>query len=147
MPDYWLTPPEIYQALDGRFHFDFDPFPFPRPEGWNALKAPWGRMNYVNPPFNANAGSELNLCVRKAILEARQGNDSVIVFPCNPSHRDLWQAGARLILAADVQWHSTADGSPNPHPRPSMFWHLTAWPPRSTQVNPDGPPDGNPPRS
>lgn len=27
--EYWITPPEIYKALDQEFHFDFDPCPYP----------------------------------------------------------------------------------------------------------------------
>jgi phage N-6-adenine-methyltransferase len=30
---YWLTPPDIYAALDAEFHFDFDACPHPRPRG------------------------------------------------------------------------------------------------------------------
>ena len=29
---YWLTPPDLYAALDAEFQFDFDPCPYPRPK-------------------------------------------------------------------------------------------------------------------
>jgi hypothetical protein len=48
---YWLTPPEVYQSLDAEFHFDFDPCPYPKKEGYNAILIPWGHSNFVNPPF------------------------------------------------------------------------------------------------
>ena len=34
---YWLTPPELYEELNGKFHFDFDPAPFPKPDDFNGL--------------------------------------------------------------------------------------------------------------
>src|SRR5690606_26042089 len=50
-PRFWLTPPEFYASLNSEFNFDFDPCPFPRPAGYNSLTLPWGRSNYINPPF------------------------------------------------------------------------------------------------
>jgi len=49
---YWLTPKPIYNSLNEEFNFDFDPCPFPKPDGYNSLVVPWGKSNYVNPPFN-----------------------------------------------------------------------------------------------
>jgi hypothetical protein len=49
---YWLTPPEVYLALDEEFHFTFDPCPYPRPAGFDGLTIDWGEVNYVNPPFS-----------------------------------------------------------------------------------------------
>lgn len=48
---YWLTPPDLYAKLDAEFHFDFDPCPYPLPDGFDGLMCEWGRSNYVNPPF------------------------------------------------------------------------------------------------
>lgn len=47
---YWLTPPDLYAKLDEEFHFDFDPCPWPKPEGFDGLTCDWGQRNYVNPP-------------------------------------------------------------------------------------------------
>jgi hypothetical protein len=43
---YWVTPPEMYAALDEEFHFDFDPCPHPRPDGFDGLAVDWG-VNYL----------------------------------------------------------------------------------------------------
>jgi len=50
---YWLTPPELYAELNAEFHFDFDPCPYPLPEGFDGLEREWGKSNYVNPPFGS----------------------------------------------------------------------------------------------
>jgi hypothetical protein len=50
---YWLTPPELMNELNDEFAFDFDPCPFPKPEGFDGLTCEWGSSNYVNPPFGS----------------------------------------------------------------------------------------------
>jgi phage N-6-adenine-methyltransferase len=70
---HWLTPPDLYKQLDDEFHFYFDPFPYPRADGWDALTMEWGEMNYVNGPFASSDGPGLTAVVRKAIEEQPQG--------------------------------------------------------------------------
>lgn len=51
---YWLTPPELYTQLNAEFGpFDFDPCPYPVPDGFDGLTCEWGQRNYVNPPFGS----------------------------------------------------------------------------------------------
>lgn len=50
---YWLTPPELYSALDSEFNFDFDPCPFPLPKDFDGLTCEWSQSNYINPPFGS----------------------------------------------------------------------------------------------
>ena len=47
---YWLIPPDLYNELNAEFNFDFDPCPYPRPEGFDGLTCEWGKRNWVNPP-------------------------------------------------------------------------------------------------
>ena len=65
---YWLTPPELYQKLDKEFNFDFDPCPYPKT--FDSLKMPWGKMNYVNPPFKKEDGGTAPF-IHKAIEESK----------------------------------------------------------------------------
>lgn len=74
---YWLTPPDLYAALDAEFHFDFDPCPFPKPDDFDGLTCEWGQSSYVNPPFGSimHEGKKKGptAWVRKAIEEHRKG--------------------------------------------------------------------------
>lgn len=116
---YWLTPPELYARLDAEFHFDFDPCPYPKPEGFDGLTCEWGQRNYVNPPFGSiiHQGKKKGptAWVRKAIIEQRKGKLVVLVYPV-----DKWilmlvageGATSRVRNLGDVKWHSTEDHLP-----------------------------------
>ena len=39
--------------LNDDFNFDFDPCPYPLPDGFDGLTCEWGKSNYVNPPFGS----------------------------------------------------------------------------------------------
>ena len=103
---YWLTPPDVMAALREEFPFDFDACPYPRPEGFDGLTAPWGQWNHVNPPFNGPTA-----WVRKAIAESQQGHGSVITFPVDKWIHMLIKAGAEIRNLGDVKWLATEDGS------------------------------------
>jgi hypothetical protein len=113
---YWLTPPDLFAALNREFVFDFDPCPFPRPPHYNGLAIPWGRSNYVNPPFNkkdAPFGGP-SCFVRKAIEEQKRGNTSVLILPLPWNLGLLMAAEAELRYAGIVRW---LDEKGNPCPR------------------------------
>jgi hypothetical protein len=114
---YWLTPPDLYAALDAEFHFDFDPCPHPLPDGFDGLTCDWGKSNYVNPPFGSIIHQGVKkgptAWVRKAILERRKGNLTVLVYPV-----DKWvlmllsEIGTEVRNLGDVRWHAIEDGLP-----------------------------------
>jgi len=121
---YWLTPPKLYRELDDEFHFDFDPCPYPKPDGFDGLTCEWGQSNYVNPPFGSIMHQGLNdkkpkkkgptAWIRKAIEEQKKGKLSVVVFPI-----DKWVLMAleacgvtdEIRNLGDVKWVATEDGS------------------------------------
>lgn len=88
---YWLTPPDIKAQLQAEFGFDFDPCPFPRPDGFDGLICEWGASSYVNPPFNGPTA-----WVKKAIREYRQGKRVVFVFPIDKWVHMLLQERAEV---------------------------------------------------
>jgi len=115
---YWLTPPDLYAKLNAEFGpFDFDPCPYPKPEGFDGLTCEWGQRNYVNPPFGSimHNGKKKGptAWMRKAIEEQKKGKLSIVVYPV-----DKW---VLMMLAAtgsqnvrnlgDVRWCATEDGS------------------------------------
>lgn len=114
---YWLTPPELYRALDAEFSFDFDPCPHPLPTGFDGLTCEWGKSNYVNPPFGSiiHEGRKKGptAWVRKAIEENAKGKRVVMVYPL-----DKWvlmmltAVGSTVRNLGDVRWVSVEDGKP-----------------------------------
>jgi hypothetical protein len=119
---YWLTPPDLYAKLDAEFAFDFDPCPYPRPEDYNSLVEPWGRANYVNPPFqrrDAPHGGPAAF-VRKAIAEQQWGNTSVLVLPLPWNLGLLMHAGAELRYGGIVRWLEVHTKEPCPRRAPQV---------------------------
>jgi hypothetical protein len=114
---YWLTPPDLFNSLHCEFNFDFDPCPYPLPDGFDGLTCEWGKRNYVNPPFGSimHMGKKKGptAWMRKAIAEQEKGKLSVVVYPV-----DKW---VLMMLKAvgctnvrnlgDVRWHATEDYS------------------------------------
>jgi len=103
---YWLTPSGIYQKLNDEFHFDFDPCPHPKPEGFDGLSVEWGISNYVNPPFRRKDGNGIGptAFVRKAIEEQKKCKSSVLVLPVQSYVNLLLEAGAELRSMGRIKW-------------------------------------------
>lgn len=112
---YWLTPPALYETLNTEFSFDFDPCPFPKPDGFDGLTCEWGQSSYVNPPFGSiiHQGKKKGptAWVRKAIAEQQKGKRVVLVYPVDKWLLMLLEAGASVRNLKDVKWLATEDGS------------------------------------
>lgn len=114
---YWLTPPDLYAALDAEFGFTFDPCPYPMPVGFDGLTCEWGAVNYVNPPFGSiiHQGKKKGptAWVRKAIEEQTKGKTVVLVYPVDKWVLMLLTAiGTEVRNLGDVRWLATEDGIP-----------------------------------
>jgi len=119
---YWLMPPDKMGLLNKEFHFDFDPCPYPKPDGFDGLEADWGKSNWVNPPFT---GMKKVLgkrkigpmaWARKAIIEREKGNLSVLILPIYQVRAIsfLEDYGAEIRYIGKVRWLSVEDRMPNP---------------------------------
>lgn len=117
---YWLIPPEIYNPLNDEFKFDFDPCPYPLPEGFDGLTCEWGNCNWVNPPFGSiiHEGKKKGptAWMRKAIGEQQKGKTSVVVYPVDKWVLMMLEAcgvtEVRNLL--DIKWLAVEDGSIGP---------------------------------
>lgn len=113
---YWLTPPDVYAALDAQYEFDFDPCPFPKPDDFDGLTCEWGKSNYVNPPFGSilhdGKRKGMTAWVRKALAEQAKGKRVVMVYPLDKWVLMLLAAGAKVSNLGDVRWHATEDNQP-----------------------------------
>lgn len=114
---YWLTPPDLLADLSAAYGpFDFDPCPYPLPDGFDGLTCEWGQRNYVNPPFGSimHQGKKKGptAWVRKAIEEHKKGKTVVLVYPIDKWILMLLDVlGAKVRNLGDVRWLATEDGS------------------------------------
>ena len=112
---YWLTPPAVFEPLNVRYSFNFDPCPYPKPPEFDGLTSEWGSSSYVNPPFGSilHEGKKKGptAWARKAIAEYRKGKRVVLVYPIDKWVLMLLAAGAKVENLGDVKWLATEDGS------------------------------------
>ena len=110
---YWLTPAPLMKRLKAEFHFDYDPCPYPLPEGYNGLTAEWGSSSYVNQPFETviveGRKKGPTAWARKALAEVEKGKEVVIVFPIDKWVLMLIEAGVEIRNLGDVKWQATED--------------------------------------
>lgn len=102
-------------SLNKEFNFDFDPCPFPLPDGFNGLTQDWGKSNYVNPPFGSividGKKKGPTAWARKAIAEADKGNRVILVYPIPKWVLMLISRSREIRNLGDVKWCATEDGS------------------------------------
>ena len=120
----FLTPRALYEALDAEFHFDFDPCPYPRPDGFDGTTVPWGKASYVNPPFGKPG---FTAWVRKAIAERDAGNTVVLTLPIWGWVARLLEAGAETRVRRDWWWE-TPEGVKRKPSQPLVEWILRGKP-------------------
>lgn len=119
---YWLIPPDRMRLLNDEFGFDYDPCPFPRPDGFDGLEVDWGNSNWVNPPFTGMAKQPGKRKIgpmawaRKAIEERNKGKMSVLIFPIYQVRviSFLEDSGAEVRYAGKIRWLAVEDSAPNP---------------------------------
>lgn len=81
--DNYATPPKLYEELNKRFSFDFDPCPYNEGEIINdGLKIEWGKSNFVNPPYSQKLKEQF---VKKAVEEMKKGKVCVFLIPVSTS--------------------------------------------------------------
>jgi hypothetical protein len=81
--DNYATPPELYEELNKRFNFDFDPCPYNEGDIADCgLQKEWGNSNFVNPPYSQKLKE---LFVIKGIEEMKKHKVCVFIIPVSTS--------------------------------------------------------------
>lgn len=97
--DNWATPKELYNILDEKYKFDFDPCPLAHDlRKWNGLTIEWGKRNFVNPPYSLKLKTAF---VLKAIEESKKKKLCVVLIPVSTStalFHDHIQPNAKKII-------------------------------------------------
>ncbi len=113
-----ITPASLYDELNREFHFDFDPCPYPRPEGFDGLTARWGTSNYVNPLFVG-----FMPWVRKALAERDAGHTVVLTMPVYAWIAKMIEEASEIRVRRDWYWE-TPKGERRKPSQPLVVWIL-----------------------
>jgi hypothetical protein len=122
---FWLTPPHLLRQVTDEFGPFFDACPYPRPENFNSLEIPWGKVTYCNPPF-LRTDEGLLAWVEKSIREAKLGKTILLPLPTRSIINVLLESGVNLEMRSweRVGWLSTTTGKPHPSPPPVTLFIL-----------------------
>lgn len=82
--DHWQTPQWLYDKLDAEFKFDFDPCPLRA--DFDGLTIPWGKSNFINPPYNRFDKPKF---IKKAFDEWQLGKTCVLLIPAATGTRQF----------------------------------------------------------
>lgn len=119
---YWLTPEVLLEWLEATFGpIDFDPFPYPRPAGWDALKEAWGKPGdfcYANQPF-VGPGRSRTAFHRQAVKMALQGRRVAAINTFDRWLVDFHRIGGRFHIPPPFEWISPS-GKTAPAGRPHL---------------------------
>lgn len=75
--DHIQTPPDLYTELNTEFNFDYDPCPYHA--AFDGLLLPWGKSNFINPPYNRRDKPRF---IQRAFDEWRErGATCVLLIP------------------------------------------------------------------
>ena len=78
--DNWKTPEYLLKDIKKEFGSFYDPCPLNAK--FNGLKTNWGKVNFINPPYNRK---DKELFVKKAILESKKEKVCVCLLPVSTS--------------------------------------------------------------
>ena len=78
--DNWGTPQIVLNLIEMEFGKFFDPCPLN--SKFDGLSIDWGKVNYINPPYNRK---DKELFIRKAFEESQKGNTCVMLLPVSTS--------------------------------------------------------------
>jgi len=74
--DHWQTPDWLYDNLNNKFEFTFDPCPLHA--DFDGLSIGWGKSNFINPPYNRTDKPKF---IQKSYEEYKKGKTCVMLIP------------------------------------------------------------------
>ena len=78
--DNWKTPKDLYDELNWKYDFDFDPCPLN--SSFDGLSIEWGERNFINPPYSRALKEKFIL---KALEESKKGKLCLMLLPVSTS--------------------------------------------------------------
>lgn len=106
------TPKSLYEELNKEFNFDFDPCPT-NPK-FNGLKIPWGKRNFINPPY----GRKIKSWIKKAYEEYLRGKLCVLLIPSRTDtrwwHEYIMKSTDIRFIKGRLKFSNYKNGAPFP---------------------------------
>jgi len=113
----YKTPEWVYNTLNDEFNFDFDPCPLNHNiQNWDGLIVPWGRSNFVNPPYKDNAK-----WLKKGFEEWQKGKTCVFLIPSRTDTKYFHEYCLNATEIRFIQGRLKFGGAKNSSPFPSCI--------------------------
>lgn len=113
LTDHWATPKGIYENLNNRFKFNFDPCPLNSPISFNGLDIDWGNRVFCNPPY-----SDLKAWLKKGYEESRKGKLVVFLIPSRTDtiawHEYCMKADEIIFIKGRLKFGDSKNSAPFP---------------------------------
>jgi site-specific DNA-methyltransferase (adenine-specific) len=111
--DHWSTPKEVYDELDGRFNFNFDPCPLYGDLSGDGLNSVWGSRTFCNPPY-----SQLKAWLKKGYEESLSGKLVVFLIPSRTDtvawHEYVMKAKEIKFIKGRLKFGGSKNSAPFP---------------------------------
>jgi len=108
----WKTPIKLYEELDKEFNFDFDPCPL-NPT-FDGLSIPWGKRNFVNPPY----GRQITAWIKRGFEESQAGKLVVFLIPSRTDtkwwHDFIMKANEIRFIKGRLKFGGAKNSAPFP---------------------------------
>ena len=111
----WRTPDSLFLKLNKEFYFDCDPCP--ANPTFDGLNIPWGKSNFVNPPY----GRELPKWIKKCYEEYKKGKTVVFLIPSRTDTRWWHDYCMKATEIRFIKGRLKFQGAKNSAPFPSVI--------------------------
>lgn len=107
----WRTPKAIYDELNFRFEFDFDPCP--TDPHFDGLSVEWEKSNFCNPPYR-----NIAKWIKKGWEEFQKGKTVVFLIPSRTDtkwwHEYCMKADSIRFIKGRIRFEGAKENAPFP---------------------------------